>query len=80
MNFFFKAYNQINEKRSSIGSNAVKLLEAHASTLNGEKAAKEWLRWCIWPGGPLLFELPSPIRSTEVRLTCDASAILISYL
>ncbi|KAF7762481.1 hypothetical protein Agabi119p4_9074 [Agaricus bisporus var. burnettii] len=61
----FLAYNRINEKRSSVGSNAIKVLEAHVRTLRGEKAAKEWLRWCLWPGGPLLFQIPSPIRSEE---------------
>jgi hypothetical protein len=63
-----QAYNRINEKRSSVGLNAIKLLQAHASTLGGEMAAKEWLRWCIWPGGPLLFKVLSPVHCEEVRL------------
>ncbi|KIM39261.1 hypothetical protein M413DRAFT_29440 [Hebeloma cylindrosporum] len=59
----FLAYNRINERRSSIGSNAISIVKQHIGTLNGEQAAKDWLRWSRRVDGPLFFKTPSPIDS-----------------
>ncbi|KAF9554567.1 hypothetical protein CPC08DRAFT_766634 [Agrocybe pediades] len=63
----FLAYNRINERRSSIGSDALFLVKEHLATIReqkggpaGEKAATEWLRWCMRMDGPLFFRDPSP--------------------
>lgn len=58
-----QAYNRINEKRSSIGSNAIAVVKEHISTLKGKQAAKDWLRWSRRVDGPLFFQAPSPIDS-----------------
>ncbi|KAF8073481.1 hypothetical protein FPV67DRAFT_1409912 [Lyophyllum atratum] len=61
--FEYEAYNRVNEKRSSIGSNAITIVEKHLRTLEGEQAAKDWLRWSRRVDGPLFFKVPSPIDS-----------------
>jgi len=63
MCFSIQAYNRINEKRSSIGSNAINVVKQHVGTLKGEIAVKDWLRWSLRVDGPLFFKVPSPINS-----------------
>jgi hypothetical protein len=55
-------YNQINEKQSNIGSNAITTVNKHITTL-GEEAAKDWLHWSLHVDGPLFSKVPSPIDS-----------------
>jgi hypothetical protein len=61
ISFAIQAYNRINEKRSSIGINALKMLKAHIKTLKGEDEQKIWLRWSLRGDGPLFFKVPSPM-------------------
>lgn len=61
ISFAIQAYNRINEKRSSIGINALKMLKAHVKTLKGEDEQKIWLRWSLRGDGPLFFKVPSPM-------------------
>jgi hypothetical protein len=54
----------VNEKRSSIGSNAINLVKKHLDTFKDEQAAKDWLRWALHvTDGPLFFKEPSPMGS-----------------
>lgn len=61
--FSIQAYNRINEKRSNVGSTAIKLVKDHIKTLNGEGEVKNWLRWSLRGDGPLFFKVPSPMGS-----------------
>jgi hypothetical protein len=53
-----QAYNRVNEKRSTVGSNAVKVIKNHISTLDGTKAVRDWLLWASRGDGPLFFKNP----------------------
>ena len=53
-----QAYNRVNEKRSTVGSNAVKIVENHIRTLDGTKASRDWLLWASRGDGPLFFTKP----------------------
>ncbi|KAF4616107.1 hypothetical protein D9613_011304 [Agrocybe pediades] len=63
----FLAYNRINEKRSSIGSDAINIIKGHLVEIrekpSGGPGDKEWLRWCMRVDGPLFFKDPSPFTS-----------------
>lgn len=66
--FLIQAYNRINEKRSLIGSSAVDMIVQYTSTLQGEKAVREWLLWASRGDGPLYFRepvAPDAPRDTE---------------
>jgi hypothetical protein len=54
----YQAYNRVNEKRSTIGSNAVKIIKNHINTLDGTKAIHDWLLWASRGDGPLFFKEP----------------------
>ncbi|KAF8180602.1 hypothetical protein BJ912DRAFT_1044848 [Pholiota molesta] len=61
------AYNRINERRSHIGLSAIEAVKQHISTLDGEKEAREWIRWAIRGDGPLFFRIPTPPNSPSDR-------------
>lgn len=57
---FGQAYNRINEKQSSIGAMALKIIKSHINTLSDDQSGREWLRWAIRIDGPLFFKVPTP--------------------
>jgi hypothetical protein len=60
MTTFGQAYNRINEKRSSVGSMALKNIKSHIKTLGDDQSGREWLRWAVRVDGPLFFKVPTP--------------------
>ena len=56
-----KAYNHINEKRSSLGGDAVAVVAKHLKELGYEvEDAKLWCRWAKRVDGPMFFKIPTP--------------------
>lgn len=58
---FSKAYNRINEKRSSIGGAAVAIIESYLKTLGYDaEEVKIWCRWAKRVDGPIFYKKPTP--------------------
>jgi len=57
-----KAYNRVNEKRSRIGKDAIKIVETHLECIGLTDAddIKCWCRWAKRVDGPLFFKTPTP--------------------
>ena len=64
---FGQAYNRINEKRSSVGSMALKIIKSHIKTLSDDQSGREWLRWAVRVDGPLFFKVPTPYSCPSNR-------------
>jgi hypothetical protein len=57
----WKAYNRINEKRSSIGGAAVAIIENYFKTLGYDaEEVKLWCRWAKRVDGPIFYKKPTP--------------------
>ena len=75
-------YNRINERRSNIGTRAIKIIEAHIKSLGSENAGKDWLRWCMRKDGPLFFKVPSPLENEngEYQVSLHHDFVMIWYV
>ena len=62
ISFSIQAYNRVNEKRSNVGTNALKMLDGYIKTLEDDER-KNWLCWALHGDGPLFFKFPSPMGS-----------------
>jgi len=60
MTTFGQTYNCINEKWSSIGSMALKIIKSHIKTLGDDQSGHEWLHWAVQVDGPLFFKVLTP--------------------
>jgi hypothetical protein len=63
-----KAYNRINEKRSSLGADAVDIIAKHLQQLEYEPGdVKVWCRWAKRVDGPIFYEKPTPKTCTFAK-------------
>jgi hypothetical protein len=82
---FLKAYNHINEKRSSIGGAAVAIIEKYIKTLGYDaEEVKLWCRWAKRIDGPIFYKKPTPQTCpTDIKhkdYIVSALAIRLSFI
>jgi hypothetical protein len=82
---FSKAYNRINEKRSSIGGAAVTIIEKYLENLGYDaEEVKIWCRWAKRIDGPIFYKKPTPQTCpTDIKhkdYIVSAPAISLSFL